>query len=120
MVAYSVRCILLLVICFKFKTRVTKLLDCIPDSRPRTENENWSAQENQCTEPGYKHMRNIYARSNGRMHQRSLILNHWDERIISLYCLILLKAEKFNYLILVKFYLSSKTKSKTDYLRVSI
>ena len=52
----------------------------------------------------FKHMRNIYARSDGRMHQRSLILNHWDERIISLCCLILLQAEKFNYLILVKFF----------------
>ena len=30
-------------------------------SRPRAENENWSAQENQCTD--FKHMRNIYARS---------------------------------------------------------
>ena len=39
----------------------------------------------------------------GRMHQWSLILNHWDERIISLCYLILLQAEKFNYLILVKF-----------------
>ena len=39
----------------------------------------------------------------GQMHQRSLILNHWDERIISLCYLILLQAEKFNYLILVKF-----------------